>query len=92
MFKFFSIFKTLKYSNCIGMKWLISVLERKIQSWGEILRIQRRKYDKALKISTHKPFFNLLFMCLFFSTVQHGNSVILTCIHSFFSYYMFHHK
>ena len=28
----------------------------------------------------------------FFSTVQHGDSVTLTCIHSFFSHYVFHHK
>lgn len=29
MFKFFSIFKIIKYSNYIRMKWLKSVLERK---------------------------------------------------------------
>ena len=31
-------------------------------------------------------------LLLFFSTVQHGDPVTHTCIHSFFSHYMFHHK
>ena len=38
-------------------------------------------------------FFFIFYLCVyFFSTVQHGDTVSLICIHSFLWHYMFHHK
>ena len=40
---------------------------------------------------SYKSFF-IIYLYIFFSTVQHGDPVTLTCTHSFFSHYMFQHK
>jgi len=38
-------------------------------------------------------FLSFIFIYMyFFSTVQHGDPVTHTCMHSFFSHDMFHHK
>ena len=37
-------------------------------------------------------FFFIIYLYIFFPTVQHGDPVTLTCIRSFFSHYMFHYK
>ena len=64
-----------------------------------------RKTEKTVRVSlSHWSFFfffllflNLFFKILFlyiyiFSTAQHGDPVTHTCIHSFFSHYIFHHN
>ena len=37
-------------------------------------------------------YFLIIYLHIFFSTVQYGDPVTLTCRHSFMAHYMFHHK
>ena len=41
--------------------------------------------------NAHILFLSFIYIYIF-STVQHGDPATLTCIHSFFSHYAFHHK
>ena len=45
-----------------------------------------------LKFFLEYNFFKIIYIYIFFSTVQHGDPVTYTCIHSYFSHYVFHHK
>ena len=59
-----------------------------------LLIINHELYYSDLKIFLHLLFICVcIYICIyFFPTVQHGDPVTLTWIHSFFSHCMFHHK
>ena len=44
------------------------------------------------KLDYPLDYFFYFFIYIFFSTAQHGDPVTHTCIHSFFSHYVFHHN
>ena len=84
----------------------LSVIAHKSLCWhiypfllGKYLNVELLGHRVSVFLTLNKTkllnsflFFNFYLFIYIFSTAQHGDPVIHTCMHSFFSHYVFHHN